>query len=335
MDRIDLFRIFVRVVDCASFTRAADTLGLPRSTVSAAVAELEGRIGARLLNRTTRKVAPTQDGSAFYIRCLRLVADVEEAETLFRQSGTRLSGRLKVDVPGRLGRLVIAPALPEFLDAHPGVDVALGVTDRAVDLVGESIDCALRIGPLDDSGLVVRPLARLDLVNVASPAYLAGHGVPRGPQDLDAHLAVSYASPVTGRVEAFEWLEGGVARTRPMRARVTVNSAEAYVACCRAGLGIIQVPRYDVAADLKAGILVEVLADFCAAPMPATLLYPHRRHLSRRLQVFADWLAALLKPVFAGERAFASEAETPSPEDDAARPQLAKRKCSTSPSATT
>ena len=124
MDRIDLFRIFARVVDCASFTRAADTLGIPRSSVSAAVQELEARVGARLLNRTTRKVSPTEDGSAFYERCQRLIADVEDAENLFRQSAAQPSGRLRIDVPGRIGRLVIAPALPEFLDLYPQIDIS-------------------------------------------------------------------------------------------------------------------------------------------------------------------------------------------------------------------
>jgi DNA-binding transcriptional LysR family regulator len=133
LDRIDLFRIFTRVVECSSFTRAADTLGIPRSSVSAAVQELEGRVGARLLHRTTRKVSPTQDGTAFYDRCLRVIADVEDTENLFRQTAAQPSGRLRIDVPGRIGRLIIAPALPEFLDLYPQIDIDLGVTDRAVN----------------------------------------------------------------------------------------------------------------------------------------------------------------------------------------------------------
>jgi DNA-binding transcriptional LysR family regulator len=131
VDRIDLFRTFARVVECASFTRAADSLGLPRSTVSAAVSELEERVGARLLHRTTRKVSPTQDGVAFYERCLRLIADVEETEGLFREASAGTSGKLRVDVPGRIGRLVIAPALPDFLEAHPQLDIELRLTDCA------------------------------------------------------------------------------------------------------------------------------------------------------------------------------------------------------------
>ncbi|MFG1419282.1 LysR family transcriptional regulator [Xanthobacter sp. V0B-10] len=299
MDRIDLFRIFTRVVEAASFTRAAHTLGLPRSSVSAAVMELEGRVGVRLLHRTTRRVAPTQDGLALYERCLRVIADVEETEGLFRHSGAKPSGKLRVDVPGRIGRLVVAPALPAFLDSFPDIDIDLGVTDRAVNLVEDSVDCVLRVGPLEDSGLIARPVGRLALINVASPGYLARRGTPRTPADLKDHLAVNYASPASGRVEAWEWVENEATRTLPMRGRVTVNGAEAYIACCLAGLGLIQIPAYDVTSHIAAGELVEVMPDHRAEPLPMTLLYPHRRHLSRRVQVFGDWLEALLREAIA------------------------------------
>lgn len=295
MDRIDLFRIFTRVVDCASFTRAADTLGVPRSSVSAAVQELEARVGARLLHRTTRKVSPTQDGTAFYERCQRVIADVEETENLFRQTAAQPSGRLRIDVPGRIGRLIIAPALPDFLVRYPQINIDLGVTDRAVNLIEDSVDCVLRVGPLSDSGLIARPIGKLLLINVASPDYLARCGTPQTPDDLGDHSAVNYGSPSTGRVEDWEWVEDGALRTLPLRGRVTVNSAEAYIACCLAGLGLIQIPAYDVKRHLEAGDLVEVMPGHRAEPMSMTLLYPHRQHLSRRLQVFADWLEALLR----------------------------------------
>lgn len=295
MDRIDLFRVFARVVECANFTRAADTLGMPRSSVSAAIQELEGRVGARLLHRTTRKVTPTQDGAALYERCLRLIADVEETENLFRHSIVGPSGTLRADMPGRIGRLIVAPALPEFLERYPQISVELGVTDRAVNLIEERVDCVLRVGTLSDSGLVARAIGDLPLINVASPAYLARHGVPRTPADLERHRLVNYASPSNGRIAPWEWVEGDEVKRVALRARVTVNSAEAYIACCLAGLGLIQIPAYDVNAHLRAGELVEVLPDHRAAPMPMTLLYPHRQHLSRRFQVFAEWLEALLR----------------------------------------
>lgn len=295
MDRIDLFRIFTRVVDCASFTRAADTLGLPRSSVSTAIIDLETRVGARLLNRTTRKVSPTQDGAAFYERCQRLLADIEETETLFRRDDTSPAGTLRVDMPGRIGRLIVAPALPEFLERYPDLKVELGVTDRAVNLIEDRTDCVLRAGPLTDSSLIAKPLGQLDLINVASLAYLKRHGMPRTPDDLSGHLAVNYASPSSGRIEDWEWIAEGKTRVRSLPSRVTVNNAEAYIACCLAGLGLIQIPAYDVRQHIEAGELVPVMPDFRAPPLPITLLYPHRQHLSRRLQVFLNWLEPLLR----------------------------------------
>lgn len=295
MDRIDRFRIFTRVVEAGGFTRAAQSLGLPRSSVSAAVLGLEARLGARLLHRTTRKVSLTQDGRIFYERCLQLLADVAEVEDLFRPSAAGPTGTLRIDAPGRIGRLVIAPALPEFLDRYPGVNIELGVTDRAVDLIADSVDCVVRVGPQRDSGLVARPIGELPLVNVASPAYLARHGVPETPADLEGHFAVNYASPSGGRVEPWEWIDNGVGRVRPMAARVTVNNAEASIACCLAGLGLIQIPAYDVARCLETGELVEVMPAWRPAPLPIMLLYPDRRHAPHRLRLFADWLVALLR----------------------------------------
>ncbi|GHC43071.1 LysR family transcriptional regulator [Alcaligenes pakistanensis] len=290
-----MFRIFTRVVECANFTRAADTLGMPRSSVSAAIQELEGRVGARLLNRTTRKVTVTQDGAAFYERCLRVIADVQETENLFRQASVGPSGSIKVDVPGRVGRLIVAPALPEFLERYPHIHVHLGVTDRAVNLIEEQVDCVLRVGPLGDSGLIARKMGSLPLINVASPAYLARYGMPQLPEDLATHQVVRYASPTSERVASWEWMEGDKPQFLDLPGRVTVNNAEAYIACCLAGLGLIQIPAYDVQEHLQAGELLEVLPDYCAAPLPMSLLYLHRQHLSRRFQVFADWLENLLR----------------------------------------
>lgn len=300
VDRIDLFRIFARVVESSSFTKAADTLGIPRSSVSAAVQELESRVGARLLARTTRRVSVTHDGAAFYERCVRLIADVEDAESLFVASAQLPSGKLRVDVPGRVGRLILAPALPAFLEQYPGLHIELGVSDRMVNLIEDSVDCALRIGGPPDAGLIVRDAGELPLVNVASRSYVERHGLPTRPEELDKHWTVAYASPSTGRVEPWEWVEHGLTRTASLQSRVTVNSAEGYIACCLAGLGLIQVPSYDVRQHVSSGEMVEVLPRHRAAPLPMRLLYPHRHHLSHRLQVFADWLEKLVRKELAG-----------------------------------
>ncbi|GBR04002.1 LysR family transcriptional regulator [Acetobacter oeni] len=294
MDRIDLFRIFVRVVETGGFSRAAASLNMPRSSVSTAIQELESRLGTRLLARTTRSVAATPDGRAFYDHATRLIADIEDTESLFRRDRTSPRGTLRVDMPGRIGRLIVAPALPAFLSHYPEIDIELGVTDRTVNLIEDGVDCVVRVGPLQDSTLIARKIGMLDLINVASPTYLSGHGVPATPQDLAHHQAVRYVSPSNGRIEDWEWSEGGRLHTLQMSGRVTVSSAEALIACTLAGLGLIQIPAFDVATYLDTGTLVEVLPAYRADPVAMTLLYPHRRHLSPRLQVFADWLSVLL-----------------------------------------
>lgn len=267
---------------------------MPRSTVSTAIQELESRLGTRLLARTTRSVSITPDGAAFYDHCVRLIADVEEAEALFRKEEVRPQGVLRVNLPGRIGRLIVAPALPKFLERYPGIDIEIGMTDRAVNLIEDGIDCVLRIGPLQDSGLVGRKIGDLELINVASPSYVALHGAPAHPNDLKRHQVIRYASPTSGRVEDWEWVENGEVHIMAVGGRVTVNSAEASIACCLAGLGLIQIPAFDVQTHLAAGELVEVMPEQRAEALPMTILYPHRKHLSPRLQVFVEWMVPLL-----------------------------------------
>ncbi|MFT8345425.1 LysR family transcriptional regulator [Gluconobacter oxydans] len=294
MDRIDLLRIFIRVAESGSFTHAADTLQMPRSTVSTAVQELENRLGTRLLARTTRSVRLTDDGRMFQQTALRLLGDFEDAENRFRLHSSQTRGHVKVNLPSRIGRLIVAPALPEFLDRYPGLNIELGMTDRSINLAEDGTDCVLRVGPLQDSSLIGRKLGLLPVFNVASPSYLAQHGTPQSPADLSAHQAVLYASPTTGRIEDWEWEHDGRQDSRPVRGRVTVNSAEGAVACCLAGLGLAQLPAYDVLPHIRRGELVDILPQWRAAPLPMTLLYPHRTHLSRRLEVFTEWLTGLL-----------------------------------------
>ncbi len=295
LDRIDLFRIFTRVVETSSFTRTADMLNMPRSTISTAIRDLETRAGTRLLARTTRAVSPTQDGLAFYKRCLRVIGEVEDIETLFRKDRDGLSGVVRVNMPGRIGRLIVAPALPDFLSRHPGLSVDLGVTDRAINLVEDRADCVLRVGPLQDSGLISRRIGELNLINVASAAYLDQFGCPAHPDALNDHYVVRYASPVTGRPEEWEWQEGGETRTASPPSRVTVDNAEALIACCLAGLGLIQIPAYDVQQHIQAGELVSVMPEWCAEALPMTILYPHRHSAGDRVTTFVDWLEPLIK----------------------------------------
>jgi DNA-binding transcriptional LysR family regulator len=202
-----------------------------------------------------------------------------------------------VDVPSRIARRLIAPALPGFFRRYPGLQLALGSTDRAIDLVQEGVDCAVRIGALHDSSLVARPLGHIALVNCASPGYLREHGMPTRPEDLlQGHLSVGYASPSTGRKLPWEYVVSGQERLVAVASRVVVNNAESYIACCVAGMGLIQIPRFDVQHLLDRGELVEVMPGFRAAPMQVSLVYPNRRQRSRRLNAFIEWFEALMRP---------------------------------------
>ena len=295
MDRIDQLRIFIRVADSGNFTSAADQLALPRPTVSLAIQQLESRLGVRLLNRTTRRVSLTRDGEALLERAAALVADAEELEQHFHAQ-VEVVGRLRVDIPSRIARRIVVPALSDFFARYPGIEVELRSDDRAIDLVHEGIDCTLRVGEMSSSSLVVRPLGMLQLINCASPAYLAQHGTPESPAGLSRHLAVSYISPGTGRVAPWEWLNNGELNTLQMPARVTVNNAETYIACCLEGMGLIQIPAFDVREHLRSGELVEILQAWLPPPMPVQMVYPHRRYLSRRVQVFSNWISEVLTP---------------------------------------
>lgn len=292
---LDALRVFAEVAELGSFTRAAERLGLPKSRVSTVVQQLEGQLGTRLLHRTTRQVRLSPDGEAFLERCQALLAEADELQSMFQQSASALRGRLRIDLPIKLARQLVIPRLPEFMAAHPQLEIELSTTDRRVDLVEEGFDCVLRIGQLDDSGLVARRLGVLPMVNCASAAYLARHGEPRTLEDLDQHRVVRY-----GRGPAlWEYLEDGVRRSRPMRSALTVSNSDAYEAACLAGLGLIQSPRIGLAAMRERGEVREVLPGFNAEPMPVWLLLAHRRHLPKRVRAWMEWLAGLLGPQLA------------------------------------
>lgn len=298
MDQVQAMTIFARVAELASFTQAAQGLGLPRGSVTAAVQRLEAMLGTRLLHRTTRRVELTQDGRVFHERCRDLLADLEELRTLFQQpEAAALRGRLRVDMPIGTARHLVVPRLPEFMHAHPALEIELSSTDRRVDLVREGFDCVLRVGTLGDSSLVARPLGHYRLVNCASPAYAAAHGLPQTLAELAQHRLVHYAPTLGSRPTGFEHREAdGAVRFVPMAGALTVNNSEAYLAACLAGLGIVQVPEPGVRALLAGGQLLEVLPRHRPPPMPVSLLYANRRHLPKRVQVFMSWVAQVMAP---------------------------------------
>lgn len=293
----DAMRQFARVAELASFTQAAESLGCPKATVSATVQRLERQLGTRLLHRTTRRVQLTQDGQAFYERCKDVLADLEELEQLFLPTPAALRGRLRVDLPVGAARLLVLPRLPEFMAAHPQLEIELSCTDRRVDLVREGFDCVLRVGALGDSSLVARPLGWLRQLNLASPEYLRVHGVPQSLEDLAGHRLIHYASVLGQRSAGFEYVDAaGQACSLPMAGTLTVNNSEAYEAACLAGAGLVQVPVPGLSDLMAQGRLVEVLPKFQAPPLPVSLVYAHRRQLPQRVQVFMNWLSEVMRP---------------------------------------
>ncbi|MFO0553885.1 MAG: LysR family transcriptional regulator [Polyangiaceae bacterium] len=294
MDSVEAVRVFLRVAELSSFTLAAENLGLPKTTVSLAVRELESRTGARLLHRTTRRVELTQDGRAFFDKARELVSNADELLSMFHRADAKLVGRLRVDMPTGVARNFVMPRLEAFLARHPHLELELSSTDRRVDIVREGFDCVVRVGGLSDSSLVARPLGHMRLVNCASPAYLARRGTPKTIEDLARHDLVLYSVVLGQRDDGFEWQAGGAVRTAPMQGRLTVNNSDAYEAACLAGLGIIQTPFVGARRHLAAGTLVEVLPQYAARPMPVHVVYAARRQLSRRLSTFMTWLAEVV-----------------------------------------
>jgi len=292
MDRFQEMQVFVRIAERRSFSKAAEDLQIPRPTVTNLVKRMEARLGARLLERTTRQVRLTHDGEAHYQRCVRLLADLEEADGAFLDTSPK--GLLRVNAQGTLARFFVMPGLPAFLERYPDIVLQLGEDDRLVDLVREGVDCVLRTGTLQDSTLVGRQIALMPQVTVASPAYLARYGEPRSLEDLEGHRAVDYLSSATGRSLPLDFMvDGRNVQVRP-RAVVSVTGAELYTGAALAGLGLVQVPRYRVERELAAGELKIVLPGAPPAPMPVSVLYPQNRQVSARVRVFTQWLAEVI-----------------------------------------
>ncbi|KND54630.1 hypothetical protein BPUN_4265 [Candidatus Paraburkholderia kirkii] len=284
-------QVFVRIAEWHSFTQATDDLQMPRATVTNLMKRMEERLGARLLERTTRTVRLTHDGEAHYHRCVRLIADLEEAEGSFRHAEPK--GLLRVNRQGKLARYFVMPALPAFLERHGQLELHIGEDDRLVDLVREGVDYVLRTGTLQDSSMFGRRVALLEQVTVASPAYLSREGMPKDLEALASHRAVNYVSSATGRVVPLEFAVGERIEAVELKATVSVTGVEMYTQAALAGLGIVQVPRYHIEDALADGRLQRVLPDLAPPPMPVSVLYPHNRQLSARVRVFADWISAV------------------------------------------
>ena len=295
MENTEAIKRFVRVAELGSFTKAADTLGLPKASISIAVQQLENKLGTQLLHRTTRKVQLTPDGQIFYDRGKDILTEMDELESLFQTDDASISGHIRVDMSFPMARNLVIPKLPEFLSRYPNLQIDLSSTDHRVDIITEGFDCVVRTGQLTDSGMIVRHLGEMTQTNYASPAYLALYGEPMLPADLAKHWLIHYNVNSSAKSDVFEYWDGNTCQRIPMRSRVSVNNVDAYRAACVAGLGITQAPILGAGHLLKEGKLIEIRKDFRAPAMPVSLLYPHRKNLSKRMRIFMDWLSDLVK----------------------------------------
>lgn len=292
-NKLQAMEVFVQVVDAGSFTRAAETLQLPKATVSTLVQALETSLATKLLHRTTRMVTVTTDGAAYYERCLRILSDVRDAEESLSRTRLSPSGRLRVDVPTGLASEILIPALPAFFERYPDIIMELGSTDRPVDLVEEGVDVAVRGGELWDDNLIARRVGVINFVTAASPEYLARHGTPRHPRDLAQHRCVNYFSAKNGKISDWDFSRGDETIEIPMRGVIALNDSNAYVAAGLAGLGVIQMTDYLMMRHVAAGRMVRVLPDWSSKPLPVHVVYPQNRHMSAKVRVFVEWISEL------------------------------------------
>lgn len=296
MDSISGMITFARVVEANSFSEAARRLGISKSAVSKQIARLEDHLGARLLNRTTRRISPTEVGAAFYERCARIIAEVEEAELAVTRLQEEPRGVLRINAPMSFGILHLAPAISVFLKRYPDMDIDLTLNDRFVDLIDEGYDLAIRIGTMADSSLIARKLAPSRLVLCAAPAYLRRQGMPSEPRDLAGHDCLVYSLATGGDLWKFTDTEGNPHPVR-VTARLRVNNGDVMRDIAASGLGLTVLPSFIAAKDLEKGTLVPVLTDYSLPETAVSAVYPQNRHLSTKIRVFVDFLASRFGPV--------------------------------------
>ena len=296
MDQIQAMRIFVRVVEAGTFTRAADSLDLPKGTVTKQIQALEAHLRVKLLNRTTRRVTVTPDGAAYFERTARLLNDFDEIEASMTNAQAKPAGRLRIDVGTGTARLVLLPALPAFHARYADLQIDLGVSDRTIDLIGESVDCVIRGGELRDLSLKARHVGDLQLGVYAAPAYLARNAAPAHPRELEhgAHRVVGFLWGRTGKTYPVVLRRDDETLTIDAPYVVAVDDGNAYLAAGLAGMGVLWLPRYMAKPHVASGELLPLLEDWRLPPMPLHVAYPQNRYVSTRLRVFIDWVADLM-----------------------------------------
>lgn len=295
MDQLAAMRTFVRVVETGNFSRASDSLAIPKATVTKLIQGLEAHLRTKLLNRTTRRVLVTPDGALYYERAIRLLSEIEELDSSMASSQSLPSGKLRVEMSGAIANLVLIPALCDFHDRYPDIQIDLGISDRPIDILGENVDCAIRGGELTEPSLIARRVSAISLVTCAAPSYLERFGAPQHPLDLEKdHFVVSFFRAQTGRQQPFLFKRGDEKVEVSGRHIIAANEAITYITAAQAGMGVVQAPLFMVRDAFAAGTLQPVLTDWTRDPMPLFVVYPPNRHLSNKLRVFVDWTANLL-----------------------------------------
>ena len=296
MDRFDAMQAFARVVEAGSFTKAAETLHMSKTSVTQLVQQLEARLRVKLLNRTTRKVNLTADGAVYYERVVRLLDDLDDAETSLSGAATLPRGRLRVDVPSPLARMILLPALPAFHARYPDIQIDMGVSDRIVDLIGEKVDCVVRGGELTDQSLMARRIGDLQLGVYAAPSYLQRLGRPAHPRELEdsQHRIVGFLWARSGKALPYAMHNNDESIHIQGRYVLAVDDGNAYLAAGLAGLGILWLPDYMSAPHVAQGELVPLFEQWRLEPMPLYLAFPPNRHISIKLRVFIDWVVELM-----------------------------------------
>ena len=293
-DQLLAMRAFARVVEAGTFTRASGSLEMPKATLTKLIQTLEAHLRTRLLNRTTRRVTVTPDGAAYYERVVQLLADLDELDGSMALSQTSPKGRLRIDISGSLATLILIPALPDFHTRYPDIQIDIGVTDRPVNLIAENVDCVVRGGEITDQSLIARRIAELSFITCAAPSYLARHGQPQHPKDIERdHTIIGYFSAESGRHWPLTFIAEGEPTEINARYITAFNDGSSYVAAGVAGLGILQAPLFMVQQYFGDGSLQPVLSGWRTEPMPLHIVYPPNRHLSTKLRIFVDWIADL------------------------------------------
>ncbi|HCS8842197.1 TPA: LysR family transcriptional regulator [Klebsiella pneumoniae] len=297
MDRFDAMRAFARVVEAGSFTKAAQTLHMSKTTVTQLIQQLESRLRVRLLHRTTRKLGVTPDGAVYYERVIRLLADMEDAENSLSSAAMTPRGRLRVDVPSPLARLILVPALPAFHARYPDIQIDMGVSDREMDLIGDNVDCVLRGGQITDQSLIARHVGDLQIGVYVAPSYVERLGAPAHPRELQNtdHCIVGFLSSRTSKIDPL------VLCSENERIEITgnyvlaVDDGNAYLEAGLVGLGVIALPNYMAAAHQAVGALIPLFTQWRISPMPLYLAFPPNRHVNAKLRVFIDWIVELME----------------------------------------